>query len=172
MTVADDFVSRHRPTLEGALAAIRDRGYWSAYPESPRAYGEEHGGDRSRGFRAYVGECFPPAPSRHRRDGGSESPYGIELNVSYPHVTATTVDALIAAAQAGMPARRGPRRPRRRVPGDPRPPQCAVARDRARGDAHQWAGVRHGVPSGRPARAGPRSGGHRICLRGDDAASA
>ena len=33
---------RHRETLDRALQAIADRGYWSAYPESPspRNYGE------------------------------------------------------------------------------------------------------------------------------------
>jgi hypothetical protein len=33
---------RHRATLDGALAAIATRGYWSPYPEmpSPKSYGE------------------------------------------------------------------------------------------------------------------------------------
>ena len=33
---------KHRATLDGALAAIRSRGFWSAYPEqaSPKVYGE------------------------------------------------------------------------------------------------------------------------------------
>ena len=36
------FVDAHRETLDRALAAIADRGYWSNYPESPspRVYGE------------------------------------------------------------------------------------------------------------------------------------
>ena len=38
---ADDLVSKHRATLAGALTAIQDRGYWSAYPESARAYRED-----------------------------------------------------------------------------------------------------------------------------------
>ena len=41
-TITADLVSRHRETLEQAVAAIRKRGYFSAYPESPspRVYGE------------------------------------------------------------------------------------------------------------------------------------
>ena len=36
------FFERHRATLERALQAIAERGYWSAYPESPspKVYGE------------------------------------------------------------------------------------------------------------------------------------
>ena len=105
---ADDRRRRLRlptpPYLEGALAAIRDRGYWSAYPESPRAYGEGAEATGRAAFEAYVGSAFPHQAGTDGTVGAEKSPYGIELNVSYPHVTATTVDALIAAAQAGMPA--------------------------------------------------------------------
>ena len=33
---------KHRATLDGALGAMRTRGFWSAYPEqpSPKIYGE------------------------------------------------------------------------------------------------------------------------------------
>ena len=36
-----DLESRHRPVLEQALEAIRTRGYFSAFPESPspKVYG-------------------------------------------------------------------------------------------------------------------------------------
>ena len=36
-----DFYETHRGTLDKALATIRSRAYWSPYPESPRAYGED-----------------------------------------------------------------------------------------------------------------------------------
>ena len=41
------FVDAHRETLDRALAAIADRGYWSDYPESPspRVYGETAAAD-------------------------------------------------------------------------------------------------------------------------------
>ncbi len=40
--MSDSFFDAHRATLEGALAAIDDRGFWAAYPEVPskRIYGE------------------------------------------------------------------------------------------------------------------------------------
>jgi len=37
--LAERFIDRHRATLDSALAAICDRGYWTCYPESQRAYG-------------------------------------------------------------------------------------------------------------------------------------
>ena len=45
---------RHRGLLDGAVAAIADRGYWSAFPESPspRVYGE---GAAEAGKAAYRG---------------------------------------------------------------------------------------------------------------------
>ena len=105
MTVADDLVTRHRETLEGALSAIRDRGYWSAYPESPRAYGEEGEATGRAAFDAYRSRTFPlEQPGTDGTVSTERSPYGIDLGVSYPHVTAETVDALMAAAQAGMTA--------------------------------------------------------------------
>ena len=44
---------RHRATLDRALQAIAERGYWTPYPEapSPRVYGEgaaDAGPDRDR----------------------------------------------------------------------------------------------------------------------------
>jgi phenylacetic acid degradation protein paaN len=105
MTSADDFVTRHRATLEGALTAIRDRGYWSAYPESPRAYGEDGDATGRAAFDAYVGRAFPlEQPGTDGTVSTERSPYGIDLSVSYPHVTSDTVEALIAAAQVGMTA--------------------------------------------------------------------
>ena len=34
-STATELVERHRPTLEAAVAAAAQRGYWSAYAESP-----------------------------------------------------------------------------------------------------------------------------------------
>ena len=103
MTVADDFVSRHRPPGGGA-GAIRDRGYWSAYPESPRAYGEDGEATGRAAFDAYVGTSFPlhqPAPTGRweRSVAVRDRPQRV-----LPARDRDTVDALIAAAQAGMPA--------------------------------------------------------------------
>ena len=93
------------------------------------------------------------------------SPWGPELGVEYP---VPDVDELLAAQTAAIPAWRdaGPRRPRRAVRRDARAHQRGQLRDRERRDAHLGAGVRHGLPGRRPARAGPRARGRRLRLRG------
>jgi phenylacetic acid degradation protein paaN len=93
--------TRHADTLARARVAIRERTYWSAYPESPspRVYGETAAADGEAAFRAYLDGPFPldqpgePVVSEH-------SPYGVDLNVSYPHADP---DALVAAASSALP---------------------------------------------------------------------
>ena len=106
-----DLVTRHQETLQRALTAIRERTYWSAYPENLKAYGSpEPGGvpdsqsakDGKAAFDGYLGAAFPLTQAG--TDGevpGERSPYGIDLGVTYPHAD---VDALLDAAQAAMPA--------------------------------------------------------------------
>ena len=104
---ATKLYDRHRETLEQALAATRSREYFSAYPESPspRVYGESAAADGLRTFEALLGKPFPldtlGATGTVARE---KSPYGIDLGVSYPRVTAEGVDPLVAAARAAMPA--------------------------------------------------------------------
>ena len=96
-------LEKHRATLEGALHAIATRGYWSAYNEmpSPKAYGETAAEDGKRAFDAHLGEDFALGqPGQTGWQGGGESPYGIELNVTYP---VCDIDALIAADEEAMP---------------------------------------------------------------------
>jgi phenylacetic acid degradation protein paaN len=95
---------RHAETLTRALSAITERGYWSAYPESPspRVYGETAAADGQAAFEAYLGGDFPlDQPG----DGGTVatevSPFGLALDVRYPHATA---DQLVTAATAALPA--------------------------------------------------------------------
>ena len=54
------FVDAHRETLDRALAAIADRGYWSNYPESPspRVYGEAAAADGLAAYEAHLGRQF------------------------------------------------------------------------------------------------------------------
>ncbi|MFI7577583.1 phenylacetic acid degradation protein PaaN [Micromonospora sp. NPDC049497] len=95
---------RHAETLNRALTAITERGYWSAYPESPspRVYGETAAADGRAAFEAYLHGDFPlDQPG----DGGTvateASPFGLELGVRYPHAAA---DQLVGAATAALPA--------------------------------------------------------------------
>ncbi|HSV67967.1 MAG TPA: phenylacetic acid degradation protein PaaN [Mycobacteriales bacterium] len=109
-STSTDFAERHAATLDQALAALRDRGYWSPYPESPRAYGEDADPTGRAAFDSYLGADLPlEQPGCAGRVATEISPYGVQLGVRYPHLS--DVDGLLAAAQAGIPAWRdaGPR---------------------------------------------------------------
>ncbi|MER7475056.1 phenylacetic acid degradation protein PaaN, partial [Micromonospora sp. NPDC000018] len=95
---------RHADTLTRALTAITERGYWSAYPESPspRVYGETAAADGKAAFEAYLGGDFPlDQPGAGDRVATETSPFGVELGVRYPHAGA---DELVAAASAALPS--------------------------------------------------------------------
>src|SRR5574343_1537101 len=95
---------KHQATLNGALAAIATRAYWSAYPEmpSPKLYGETAPQDGQAAFQAHLGQPFALGqPGEQGWQGGERSPYGVELGVSYP---VCDPQALIGAAEAAMPA--------------------------------------------------------------------
>ncbi|MGH8835521.1 MAG: phenylacetic acid degradation protein PaaN [Actinomycetes bacterium] len=103
LTVAE-LVERHRPTLEAAVAAAAQRGFWSAYPESPspRVYGETAAAEGLAAYQSYLGNRFPiDQPGTDGWVATERSPYGPELGVSYPH---PDVDTLLAAMKAAMPA--------------------------------------------------------------------
>ncbi|MGG6892617.1 phenylacetic acid degradation protein PaaN [Rhizobium sp. BR 315] len=95
---------RHRATLEAALAAARDRGFWSAYPEVPsgKIYGETA---KDEGLQAYEARLNRPfSLPRHPATGsvGAEvSPYGPTLGISYP---AADTETLVAASREAAPA--------------------------------------------------------------------
>lgn len=95
---------QHRPTLDRALVAIRERGFWSPYPEqaSPKVYGETAAEDGKRAFSAYLGEEFMLGqPGQTGTAAPETSPFGIALGVRYPVCDPLT---LVAAAQAATPA--------------------------------------------------------------------
>jgi len=97
-----ELYERHRDTLDRALTAIRDRGYWSPYPENPKAYGEESASKGREAFEAYLGRRFPiDQPGAGGEVGDERSPYGVDLGVTYPEADP---DALISAALAALPA--------------------------------------------------------------------
>jgi len=106
----DTLVAAHGDLLDRALTAIRERGYWSAFPEHPKAYGEGAGEAGEAAFNGLLGARFDlDTPGATDDVGAERSPYGIDVGVTYPHVT--DLDALLAAAAAGMPSWRaaGPR---------------------------------------------------------------
>jgi phenylacetic acid degradation protein paaN len=100
-----DLESRHRPVLEQALEAIRTRGYFSAFPESPspKVYGESAASDGKKAFEALLGQDFPlQTPGAEGTVASEKSPFGLPLGVSYPRVAESGLDALMAAARAGI----------------------------------------------------------------------
>jgi phenylacetic acid degradation protein paaN len=93
-------IDAHQATLAKALEAIETREYWSPYPESPRAYGEDAPALGEAAFKARLGMPFElDQPSSAMMEVVEYSPYGIELGVTYP---APDVDTLIDAAQVAM----------------------------------------------------------------------
>lgn len=94
----------NKATLDRALQAIAERSYWSAYPESPspKVYGEAAAAEGKAAFDAYLARDFPlDQPGTTDRVATEASPFGVDLDVRYPH---SDVDALVDAARAAMPA--------------------------------------------------------------------
>ncbi|HZA94780.1 MAG TPA: phenylacetic acid degradation protein PaaN, partial [Burkholderiaceae bacterium] len=95
---------KHRSVLDGALQAMRTRGFWSAYPEqpSPRIYGEAANDEGKAAALGHAGRQFNlDQPGRIGWLASEHSPYGIPLQVEYP---VSDPQALIDAALAAMPA--------------------------------------------------------------------
>lgn len=95
---------KHRATLDGALAAIAARGYWSPYPEmpSPKVYGETAQEAGRAAIQALAGNRFAlDQPGQTGWVASDRSPYGVKLDVQYP---VCDPERLIAAAEAAMPA--------------------------------------------------------------------
>jgi hypothetical protein len=97
-------LDKHRAVLDGALAAIADRGFWSPYPEqpSPKNYGETANDAGKQAVQALFGKRFElDQPGVTDWTSCDRSPYGVALDVQYP---ACEVEALIAAASTAAPA--------------------------------------------------------------------
>lgn len=98
--MAHPMFERHRELLEAAVAATESRGHWSPYPENPRDYGEQGLEDGRSALEAYRGaQFYLDQPGVAGRAGAEESPYGLQLQVSYPQCSP---NALIVAAKAAM----------------------------------------------------------------------
>ncbi|MFF5076783.1 phenylacetic acid degradation protein PaaN [Actinoplanes sp. NPDC000266] len=104
MTTPTELYETHSDLLDQAIRAASARDYWSAFPESPSksVYGEEAAPDGERAFRALLGKPFPiEVPGADGTVSTERSPYGVELDVSYPKADPL---AVIAAARAATPA--------------------------------------------------------------------
>lgn len=95
--MSQNFFEKYSDTINKALAAIQERGHWSNYPEMPsgRIYGETANADGQAAFDARLGNLYElEMPGISGSAGSEKSPYGMELNVSYPTVD---LDVLLPA---------------------------------------------------------------------------
>lgn len=102
MTTA--FFEQHRTTLDTALQALQQRGYWSPYSESPspRVYGETAADDGKAAFDARLNRAFELNQAASTGAIGNEtSPFGLKLGVTYPQAD---IDQLLPAVQAAAKA--------------------------------------------------------------------
>lgn len=91
------FFESHRDTLEKAVQAIQQRGYWSPFSEmpSPKVYGETANDDGKRAFESRLNAYFEiDQPGTVGTVGSEVSPYGMKLGITYPKIDA---DALLPA---------------------------------------------------------------------------
>jgi phenylacetic acid degradation protein paaN len=96
-------LDKHRATLDGALDAIRTRGYWTPYPEqpSPKIYGETANEDGKAAALTCAGKNFElDQPGETGWLATEQSPYGIALEVKYPQCDP---DALVRSGLQAMP---------------------------------------------------------------------
>lgn len=94
--------ARHQDLLASAVYAVKSRGYWSPYSENMKLYGDNAIEAGWEAFLAYRdAQFYLDQPGVVGRGGGERSPWGLELNVSYPKCGA---DMLISAAKAAIPA--------------------------------------------------------------------
>ncbi|MFN8759832.1 MAG: phenylacetic acid degradation protein PaaN [Tagaea sp.] len=98
------YFEKHRATLDGALAALDARGYWSAYPEAPsgKVYGETANADAKAAFDAGLGKPFALDQKGAGTVGTERSPYGFDLGIVYPRMDAQTLIANAARAKASL----------------------------------------------------------------------
>ena len=99
---AQTWFQQHQPLLDHALATIKSREYWSAFPESPspRNYGENAQIEGKAALEARLGKRFELAqPGTAGWIGAERSPFGITLGVTYPQVQVEPLLAAVKRAQ-------------------------------------------------------------------------
>ncbi|MCP3993966.1 MAG: phenylacetic acid degradation protein PaaN, partial [bacterium] len=95
-----ELFEKHEENLKQALAAIASREYWSPYPESPRAYGDDAPHNGQEAFEGRLNRPFGLGQPAIRRSAAAEtSPYGTELGVTYP---VAGIETLVKAASTAM----------------------------------------------------------------------
>jgi phenylacetic acid degradation protein paaN len=94
---------RHAATIERALNAIAERGYWSPYSESPspKVYGEGAAEAGKAAFDALRDKAFAlDQPGTVGTVGREVSPFGFPLGITYPKADVDALFAAIATAES------------------------------------------------------------------------
>jgi len=89
MAMNHPLYEKHQAVLQGALKAIRERGFWSAYLEVPsgKVYGETARDDGEAAFKNRLNKTFViDQPAIKSTIGHEVSPYGFELGITYPQI--------------------------------------------------------------------------------------
>ena len=98
---ASAWFERHAPLLDRALATIKSREYWSAYPEVPsgKLYGEGAQAAGQAAVEARLGKRFELAqPGTTDWIGAEKSPLGVAIGVTYPKADLRVLLPAMAAA--------------------------------------------------------------------------
>ena len=107
MTSPSEMFAAHEEMLRKAVQATRTRAYYSAFDESPspRVYGEDAAAEGKAAFEELLGTSFPvDTPGAAGEVASEKSPFGFDLDVSYPRISLDGVDQLVTVASAGMKA--------------------------------------------------------------------
>jgi phenylacetic acid degradation protein paaN len=107
MPDSDALIATHTPLLAQAREAAHTRAYFAAFAESPstRIWGEAAPPDGRAAFDALLHETFPiHTPGAVGLIAPEIPPYGMPLDISYPHLHADGVDELVSTAKKAMPA--------------------------------------------------------------------
>ena len=107
MSDPDALIATHAPMLARARDAAHSRTYFAAFAESPstRIWGEAAPPDGRAAFDDLLHQTFPiQTPGAHGLIAPEVPPYGMPLDISYPHLHADGVDELVRAAKNAMPA--------------------------------------------------------------------
>ncbi len=97
--MSENLFLRHKQILTQAVDAIHNRTYWSAFPEmpSPKIYGETASEDGRKAFESRLHGSFPlNQPGAIGQIGEEESPFGIDLAITYPK---ENLDELLTAVK-------------------------------------------------------------------------
>ena len=96
--------AQHQPMLDHALATIKSREYYSAFPEVPsgKVYGENAQAEGKAALERRLGKRFELSqPGTTAWIGSERSPFGIQIGISYPRVD---IDQMLAAMQRAQRA--------------------------------------------------------------------